>query len=108
MGQSYSFDSLIDYQKLTPLLSMDCNSTCPTFVVCMVLFFVCGDPFSDCWINPLPHGHIYSSRIPLRLIPQVEGQNTRPLTSWCFFDRTSYKPSSSRQKKKIAHFVSSM
>ena len=53
--------------------------------------------------NPLPHGHIYSSTIPLRLIPQVEGQNIRPVTSWRFFDRTSYKPSSSRQK--FAHLA---
>ena len=46
-------------------------------------------------INPLPHGTIYSSRIVMRLIPQVEGQNTRRFASWRFFDRTSYKPSSS-------------
>ena len=31
----------------------------------------------------------------MRLIPQVEGQNTRRFASWRFFDRTSYKPSSS-------------
>ena len=47
-------------------------------------------------LNPLPHGHIYSSKIPLRLIPQVEGQILRPNAPWCFLDRTSYKPSSSR------------
>ena len=57
-----------------------------------------------CTIRPyLPHGYIYSSTIPLRLIPQVEGQNIRPVTSWHFFDRTSYKPSSSRQK--LAHLA---
>ena len=37
-------------------------------------------------INPLPHGTIYSSRIVMRLIPQVEGQNTRRFASWRFFD----------------------
>ena len=60
------------------------------------------------FLNPLPHGHISSSTIPLRLIPQVEGQNIRPKSSWRFFDRTSYKPSSSRQKfaqKVFYHIV---
>ena len=41
---------------------------------------------STLFINPLPHGTIYSSRIVMRLIPQVEGQNTRRFASWRFFD----------------------
>ena len=47
-------------------------------------------------INPLPHGHISSSRSGIRLLPQVEGQILRPNAPWRFLDRTSYKPSSSR------------
>ena len=47
-------------------------------------------------VNPLPHGHISSSRSGIRLLPQVEGQILRPNAPWRFLDRTSYKPSSSR------------